>query len=102
MSQAFAENGLMITAVLLIVAVTILFITVGIYVDTRCPKPAPWRDHAERTLTIPTPDQIKLILGDYFMGCAPEVHARCAQSIFNLCVVTSGLPIIPSDNRVKD
>ncbi len=53
-----------------------------------------------RKISIPTTDQIRPILEDYFFGCAPEVHARCAQRIFDLCVVTSGLPIIPSDNRV--
>lgn len=50
---------------------------------------------------VPTPEQIKPILEDYFMGSAPEVHARCAQRIFDLCAVMSGIPITPSDNRIS-
>jgi hypothetical protein len=51
---------------------------------------------------IPTPEQIEPILDDYLGVDCPhyeEMRRRCAQRIFDLCVVMSGAPI-QSSNRI--
>jgi hypothetical protein len=64
-----------------------------------------WRpsDLAQRTTElIPTPEQIEPILDDYLGVDCPhyeEMRRRCAQRIFDLCVVMSGAPI-QSSNRI--
>lgn len=54
--------------------------------------------------SIPTPEQIEPILDDFLGVDSPhyeELRRRCAQRIFELCVVRSGLPIAPSDNKIS-
>jgi hypothetical protein len=51
---------------------------------------------------IPTPEQIEPILDDYLAVDCPhyeEMRRRCAQRIFDLCVVMSGAPI-QSNNQI--
>jgi hypothetical protein len=51
---------------------------------------------------IPTPEQIEPILDDYLGVDSPhyeELRRRCAQRIFDLCVVMSGAPV-QSSNRI--
>ena len=53
---------------------------------------------------LPTPEQIEPILDDFLGVDCPhyeELRRRCAQRIFDLCAVMSGLPIAKSDNRVS-
>lgn len=69
--------------------------------DFAAPPPSPPEVSGEIVL-IPTADQIEPILEDYFAGFALEARKRCAQRIFDLCVVMSGLPIAKSDNRIAN
>jgi hypothetical protein len=60
--------------------------------------------NAQRPFPIPTPAQIEPILDDFLGVDSPhyeELRRRCAQRIFDLCAVTSGIPITPSDNRIS-
>jgi hypothetical protein len=69
---------------------------VGEFVPVGDAKGSPYRG--------PTPQQIEPILDDFlsFNGPTyPELRRRCAQRIFEMCVVMSGTPITPSDNRVS-
>lgn len=53
---------------------------------------------------IPTPEQIEPILDDFLGVDSPhyeELRRRCAQRIFDLCAVMSGIPIKSSDNRIS-
>jgi hypothetical protein len=53
---------------------------------------------------IPTPEQIEPILDDFLGVDSPhyeELRRRCAQRIFDLCAVMSGISIKPSDNKIS-
>lgn len=52
---------------------------------------------------LPTPEQIEPILDDFLGVDSPhyeELRRRCAQRIFELCAVKSGLPITPSNSKI--
>jgi hypothetical protein len=59
---------------------------------------------ASPLMGLPTLEQIEFVLMDFGIGNldGPDgFRKRCAQRIFDVCAVASGIPIKPSDNKIS-